>query len=65
MLYGVIHYSKVLEWEELMGLLLQLLQVDMLIYSPIALINFKFIPVGLSQTVFVNATDLAVIELRD
>ena len=54
-----------LEWEELMGLVLQLLQVDMLIYSPIALINFKFIPVGLSQTVFVNATDLAVIELRD
>ena len=47
-----------------MGLVLQLLQVDMLIYSPIALINFKFIPVGLSQTVFVNATDLAVIELR-
>ena len=62
LLYGAIHHAKLLERGEMVGLVGELLQVDMLIYTPIALFNFKFIPVGLSQTAFVNATDLAIIE---
>ena len=34
----------------------------MLIYTPIAFINFKFIPPGLYQTIFVNAAYVLLVE---
>ena len=36
--------------------------MDLLIYSPIALFNFAFIPPGLYQTIFVNTAYVLIVE---
>ena len=60
--YSHLHFSSLPCRNEFFYLLVQLLTVDLLIYSPIALINFKFIPPGLYQTIFVNAAYVLVVE---
>ena len=60
--YSQLHFSSLPSFAEFRDLLVQLLTVDLLIYSPIALINFKFIPAGLYQTIFVNTAYVLVVE---
>merc|ERR1739838_420114 len=43
--YSLLHFSHLPSRSEFIDLLVQLLQVDLLIYSPIALFNFAYIPV--------------------
>ena len=62
MSYYVLHYSTLPSWNEFIELAVQLVQVDLVIFTPIALINFTLIPVGLSQTIFVNTAYVLFVE---
>ena len=62
MCYYLQHFGSLPSWNEFVKLAIELVQVDLLIFSPIALINFKFIPVGIWQTVFVNTGYVTVVE---
>jgi len=60
--YSQLRHGKWPTWDVFIDKIIQLLQVDLLIYSPIALFNFAFIPAGIYQTIFVNAAYVLLVE---
>ena len=62
MFYYWLHYNTLPSWDEFIELAIQLVQVDLMIFTPIALINFTLIPVGISQTIFVNTAYVLFVE---
>ena len=60
--YSYLHKGLLPETDEFVYLVKELVKVDVVLYTPVALFNFRFIPVGIWQTVFVNAAYVFIVE---
>ena len=61
-IYSHMHYDKMPSIPELINLIYQLVAIDFILYFPVALFNFRFIPPGIYQTIFVNAAYVFMVE---
>ena len=60
--YSYLHKGQLPEFDEFIHLVKELVKVDVVLYTPVALFNFRFIPAGIWQTVFVNAAYVFIVE---
>jgi hypothetical protein len=61
-LYYLIHEKKIIDFDQLFETMKNLILADLFLFLPICYTNFKFIPVGIWQTVYINSMYVIVVE---
>ncbi|CBY34258.1 unnamed protein product [Oikopleura dioica] len=60
--YILIHEHKIIDAKRSWENMIELIKLDLLLFLPICYTNFKFIPPGIWQTVYINAMYVIIVE---